>query len=111
MRVGANLLGGRALRTQLFPLVSAEIPDFDLSRAINNGLLPRHYMVANPRRRLQAYIGEYLNEEIRAEALSRNLQTFTRFMEVAAQSDGEMVVYKNIAQDCGVSSPTVKEYF
>ncbi|MDR1792220.1 MAG: AAA family ATPase [Bacteroidales bacterium] len=111
MRVGANLLGGRALRTQLYPLVSAEIPDFNLDRAVNNGMLPRHYTINNANRRLQAYIGEYLNEEIRAEAITRNLQSFTRFMEIAVQSDGEMVVYKNIAQDCGVTSPTVKEYF
>jgi predicted AAA+ superfamily ATPase len=111
MRVGANLLGGRALRTVMYPLVSAEIPDFDLVRAINNGMLPRHYTMENPQRRMQAYIGDYLNEEIRAEAFSRNLLSFTRFMEVAAQCNGEMVVYKNIAQDCGVSANTVKEYF
>ena len=111
MRHGANLLGGRALKTVMYPLVSAEIPDFDLIRAINNGMIPRHYTVANPQRRLQAYIGDYLNEEIRAEALSRNLALFTRFLEIAAQSNGEMIVYNNIAQDCGVSSPTVKEYF
>jgi predicted AAA+ superfamily ATPase len=110
-RCGANLLGGRALCTIMYPLVSAEITDFDLNRAIQNGMLPRHYTTQNPQRRLQAYIGDYLNEEIRAEALSRNLLSFTRFMEVAAQCSGEMVVYKNIAQDCGVSANTVKEYF
>ena len=111
MRYGANLLGGRALKTVMYPLVSAEIPDFDLMRALNNGMIPRHYIIENPQRRLQAYIGDYLNEEIRAEALSRNLTLFTRFLEIAAQSNGEMIVYNNIAQDCGVSSPTVKEYF
>ena len=111
LRCGANLLGGRALRTVLYPLVSAEIPDFDLHKAIHNGMLPRHYLAKNPQRRLQAYIGDYLNEEIRAEAISRNLISFTRFMEIAAFCNGEMVVYKNIAQDCGVSANTVKEYF
>ena len=111
IRYGANLLGGRALRTVLYPLVSAEITDFDLNRAIRNGMLPRHYAAQNPQRRMQAYIGDYLNEEIRAEALSRNLLYFTRFMEIAAQCNGEMIVYKNIAQDCGVSANTVKEYF
>ena len=111
IRCGANLLGGRALRTVMYPLVSAEIPDFDLYKAIQNGMLPRHYTIQNPQRRLQAYIGDYLNEEIRAEALSRNLLSFTRFMEIAAQCSGEMIVYKNIAQDCGVSANTVKEYF
>jgi len=111
MRIGANLLGGRALRTVLYPLVSTEIPDFDIFRAINNGMLPRHYTMENPTRRLQAYIGDYLREEINAEALTRNLLTFTRFMEIAAQCNGEMIVYKNIAADCGVSANTVKEYF
>ena len=111
MRVGANLLGGRALRTVLYPLVSAEIPDFDIFRAINNGMLPCHYVMENPHRRLQAYIGDYLNEEIRAEAITRNLLTFTRFMEIAAQCNGEMIIYKNIATDCGISANTVKEYF
>ena len=110
-RAGTNLLGGRALRTIMYPLVSAEIPDFDLIKAINNGMIPRHYAIENSRRRLQAYIGDYLNEEIRAEALSRNLSSFTRFLEVAAQCCGEMIVYNNIAQDCGVRAPTVKEYF
>lgn len=110
-RLGTNLLGGRATREQMFPLVSAEIPDFDLIRAVNNGMLPRHYMVENPKERLRGYIGVYLNEEIRQEALTRNLQSFSRFLEVAAQCDGEMLVYKNIAQDCGIDYRTVKEYF
>ena len=110
-RSGANLLGGRALKKILFPLVSAEIPDFNLIKAVNNGMIPRHYMVNNPWERFQAYIGVYLNEEIREEALSRNLRTFSRFMEVAAISNGEMMVYKNIAQDCGIDYRTVKDYF
>lgn len=110
-RSGANLLGGRAIRNVLHPLVSAEIPDFDLDRALNNGMLPRHYMINNPRKRLQAYIGDYLQEEIKAEALTRNLSTFARFMEIAAISCGEMVNFNNIAAECGVSAPTIKEYF
>ena len=110
-RSGANLLGGRAISNKLFPLVSAEIPDFNLIRAVNNGMLPRHYIVENAQKRLQAYIGEYLQEEIRAEALIRNLASFTRFLEVAAITSGEIVNYLNIASECGVSSPTIKEYF
>ena len=110
-RSGANLLGGRAISNKLFPLVSAEIPDFNLIRAANNGMLPRHYAIVNAQKRLQAYIGDYLQEEIRAEALIRNLTSFTRFLEVAALTSGEMVNYLNIASDCGVSAPTIKEYF
>ena len=113
-RSGANMLGGRALRNNLFPLVSCEIKDFDLIRAMHNGMIPRHYLAPNASvlwRRMQAYITVYLQEEIKAEALVRNLTTFNRFLEVAAMTDGEMVVWKNIAQDCGVDSKTVKEYF
>ncbi len=110
-RIGANLLGGRALKKTLFPLVSAEIPDFDILKAVNNGMLPRHYAVTNPWERFRAYIGVYLNEEIREEAISRKLNSFSRFLEVAAFSNTEMVVYKNISQDCGIDHRTVKDYF
>lgn len=110
-RVGANLLGGRALRKALHPLVSAEIPDFDVDKAVRNGMLPRHYLIENPEKRLQAYIGDYLQQEIISEALVRNLDSFTRFLEVAALSDSEMVNYTRIASECGVSSKTIKEYF
>ena len=110
-RSRANLLGGRAIRNVLLPLVSPEIPDFDLAKAINNGMLPRPYLAKNPAKRLQAYIGDYLQEEIRAEALTRNLSTFARFLEIAAISAGEMMNYNNIASECGVSAPTIKEYF
>lgn len=110
-RSGANLLGGRAVRKYLYPFVSSEIPDFDIVRACNNGMLPRHYLVADATNRLHAYVGDYLQEEIKAEALTRNLSTFSRFMEIAALSNGEIVNYNNIASECGVSSPTVKEYF
>lgn len=112
-RQGVNTLGGRAMVRTLYPLVSAEIPDFELNRAINQGLLPRHYMAkpAVARERLKAYISVYLKEEIKAESLVRNLQTFNRFLEVAALTNGEMVNYSNIASDCGIDSKTIKEYF
>lgn len=110
-RTGANLLGGRALRYELFPLVSNEIPNFDLMRALNNGLLPRHYLAENAKKMLEAYVGDYLKEEIAAEALVRNVPAFARFLEVGAFSNGEVVNYNNIAQECGISAVTVKEYF
>ena len=110
-RSGVNLLGGRAIRKHLYPFVSAETPDFDLVKACNNGMLPRHYLINNVKNRLNAYVGDYLQQEIKAEALTRNLSTFSRFMEVAALSNGEIINYNNIASECGVSAPTVKEYF
>jgi len=111
IRSEANLLGGRALRYELYPLIYKEIPDFDLQRALNNGLLPRHYLSDNPKKLLSAYIGNYLRDEIIAEAKIRNIGAFTKFLEAAAFSNGEMVNYTNIASDCGVSAITIKEYF
>lgn len=111
LRSGGNLLGGRALRYELYPLVSAEIPGFDLLKALNNGLLPRHYMANNADKLLSAYIGSYLRDEIITEAKIRNITSFSKFLEAAAFSNGEMVNFSNIASDCGISSPTVKEYF
>ncbi len=110
-RSGANLLGGRALSNTLFPLVSAEIHDFDLQRALNYGTIPPHYLAKNPTRRLQAYIDDYIQQEIVAESVLRKLSAFSRFLEVAALSDTEIVNYTNIAAECGVSAKTVKEYF
>lgn len=74
-------------------------------------MLPPHYLAKNPHRRLSAYIDVYLKEEIKEEALVRNLNAFQRFLEVAALTDGEMVNNNNIAQDCGVSANTVVSYF
>ncbi len=110
-RAGANLLGGRAVHYELFPLVSSEIQDFNLHKALNNGLIPRHYSADNAGKLIHAYIGDYLKEEISAEAVFRNVPVFARFLEAAAFSNGEMVNYNNIASDCGVSGPTVKNYF
>jgi uncharacterized protein len=107
----ANLLGGRAVRYELYPLTYHEIPEFSLIKALNSGLIPRHYISPTPERLIQSYVGDYLKEEIVAEALTRNIPAFSRFLEVAALSNGEIVSYNNIARECGVSSPTVKEYF
>ena len=110
-RKGYNTLGGRAYPCYFYPLVSAEIPDFDLDRALQHGMLPTHYLAKNPNRLLSAYVDVYLREEIREEALVRNLGSFQRFLEVAALTDGEMVNYANIASECGVSAQTIKGYF
>ena len=60
---------------------------------------------------MESYVGDYLREEIAAEALTRNMPAFGRFLEVAAMTNGELVNYVNIASECGVSAPSVKEYF
>jgi len=111
LRSGGNLLGGRALRYELYPLSWSEIPDFNLDRALNHGLLPKIYLSSNPQKLLSAYLGNYLKDEISTEARIRNVASFSSFLEAAAFSNGEMVNFTNIAAECGVTSPTVKEYF
>lgn len=111
-RGAANLLGGRAVRYEMRGLTAGEIGDaFDLDRALNHGYLPRIYESAGPRRLLDAYIADYLREEVAAEGLVRNLPAFSGFLDAAALSDGDPVNYSNIARECGVSSPTAKSYF
>lgn len=108
----ANLLGGRAWKFELMPFTCQELSDsFDMIRACNHGLIPNHYFSDSPRRSLQSYVEDYLNEEIRAEALTRNVPSFARFLDAAAFSHAELVVFSNIAKDCLVDPKTVKEYF
>ncbi len=108
----ANLLGGRAVRYELFGFVSEELQtEFDLVRMLNHGYLPRHYLSASPQRLLRSYVGDYLKEEIAAEGYVRNLPAFSNFLTSASLSDGEIVNFSTISRDCGVSSPVVKEYF
>ena len=111
-RGAANLLGGRATRFELHGLTAAELgTEFDLTRLLNHGYLPPMYEAARPQRRLDAYIANYLREEVAAEGLVRNLPAFAGFLNAAALTDGEIANFSNIAADCGVSSHTAKGYF
>ena len=111
-RGAANLLGGRAMRYELHGLSARELGrDFDLDRMLNHGYLPRIYQASRPTRMLDAYIADYLKEEIAAESLVRDLPTFANFLDVAALSDGEIVNFSTIARECGVSSHTSKNHF
>ena len=108
----SNLLGGRAIRYEMFGLIAGELDsDFDLNRLLNHGYLPRIYLARQPRRLLNAYVATYLKEEIAAEGLVRNLPVFSDFLNMAALSDTEPVNFSTIARDCGVSSQTIKGYF
>lgn len=107
----ANLLGGRAWRYELFPLVTAELDDWSLLTILNRGLIPIHYLDKNYRKSLKAYVQDYLKEEVFAEGLTRNIPAFSRFFDAMAYSHGELTNYSNIAHDCGVDSKTVKEYY
>jgi len=108
-----NLLGGRAWRYELFPLVSQEIGKVNLLRVLNHGLIPLHYLQNDEdcKKSLEAYVQDYLREEVFAEGLTRNIPAFSRFFDAFGYSHGEMTNYSNIARECGVDSKTVKEYY
>jgi predicted AAA+ superfamily ATPase len=109
-RRGTNLLAGRAFRADLFPLTSREIPDFDLLKYVNSTGLPEFYGSPLAKDFLHAYVGTYLQEEIQAESLTRNLPAFTRFLEAIALSNGEEMNFASISSDCGVPVRTLAGY-
>lgn len=107
----ANLLGGRAWRYEMFPLVSPELGEVELLKVLNRGLIPIHYLRDNYRKSLKAYVRDYMKEEVFDEGLTRNIPAFSRFFDAMGYSHGELTNYSNIARDCGVDSKTVKEYY
>jgi uncharacterized protein len=111
-RGGVNLLGGRARTLLLHPLTSRELGDgFDLTRAVTRGLLPSIYFSDDPQADLDAYAGQYLQQEIVAEGATRNVPAFSRFLKVAALCNGTIVNFTNVANDAQVARTTVYEYF
>lgn len=109
-RGGSNLLGGRAWRFAMHPLTSVEV-ELDLLPALNRGLVPSHYLDPGYRRSLEAYVVDYLKEEVFDEGLTRNVAAFSRFFEAMGYSHGDLTNYANVARDCGVDAKTVKEYY
>jgi predicted AAA+ superfamily ATPase len=111
-RGGVNLLGGRARTRFLHPLCYRELGDrFDLGRAMERGLLPAVYFSDDAAADLAAYAGTYLQQEIAAEAATRNVPAFSRFLRVAALCNATVVNFSNVASDAQVPRTTVYEYF
>ena len=109
---GVNLLGGRARTRQLHPFILRELREkFQLLKALDRGLIPSIYFSDAPFEDLEAYAGNYLKEEIAAEAVVRNVPAFSRFLTVAGLCNGQMINYTNIANDAQVPRSTVQEYF
>ena len=111
-RGGANLLAGRALVKNMYPLVSAELgADFRPNDALVHGTLPMAVVGADAQAFLSAYSTTYLDQEVRAEALTRDVGAFARFLEVAARQSGQMTSTSNISREAGVARATVQTYF
>lgn len=110
-RTSADLLGGRALKRELHPFMAAELgKQFSLNDALHNGMLPLLYQQKDLQNILHAYISLYLHEEIQAEGLVRNLENFSRFLEVVSFSHASILNITNIARDCEVKRKTVENY-
>ncbi len=106
-----NLLGGRAVEHYLLPLTSRELPELNLSRMLNHGGLPAHYLVDEPAPLLRSYVSTYIKEEIIDESLTRNVPSFARFLEIVGLTHGRQLNYANVARESGVSASTVRNYY
>ena len=114
-RGAANLLAGRAFMHHLFPLTFLELGNrFELNEALEYGTLPTIFHFTEPQdkiRYLRTYTQVYLKEEIVAEQVVRQLEPFRLFLEIAAQQNGEILNFSNIARDVRVDTVTVQSYF
>ena len=110
-RGGTNLLAGRAAQLDLFPLVAPEVGGAPPLEHLQFGMLPKAYLAERPQRFLAAYVTTYLKEEVQAEALTRNIGGFARFLEVAAIHNAQVTNTSNIARDAQVARQTVQGYF
>lgn len=114
-RGGANLLAGRAYTYNLFPLTHVEYgSELKLDEVLQWGSLPKIGLDKDPAERreyLNAYVSTYMKEEIIAEQVARKIEGFRKFLKVAAQTNGSILVYDKIAKDVGLDSTTVKSYF
>ncbi|MBT8339178.1 MAG: DUF4143 domain-containing protein, partial [Desulfatitalea sp.] len=111
-RGGTNLLAGRALVTHMLPFVSAELGEiFSADKMLAYGSLPMAILGEDPVAYLTTYADVYLQEEIKAEALTRNLGNFIRFLEIAARQNGQITNVSGISRDAAVSRQTVQNYF
>ena len=109
-RGGVNLLGGRAAVRNMHPFMAAELPGFDLHQALQFGMVPLITMARNPRDTLAAYASLYLEQEVKAEGLVRQVGRFARFLEVVSYSHGSVLTLTNVARDAAVNRKTVEGF-
>jgi predicted AAA+ superfamily ATPase len=114
-RSGVNLLGGRAVTKHFHPLTAAELGDsFDFDKAVRFGLLPSIYDPRKhvpPEEYLQSYVQLYLKEEVMQEGLTRNLSSFSRFLETASFSQGQLLNISEVSRECQIKRKLAESYF
>ena len=109
-RGGVDLLGGRAVYRTLHPFMAAELPDFDLARALRIGLLPLVAGASDPASTLGGYANLYLEQEVRAEGLTRDVGRFSRFLEAVTFSHAGQLNVSAVARECEVERKVVAGY-
>ena len=96
----------------MHPLTCSELgTDFSFSKAVQFGMLPEVYQTDDPRHYLGTYVGTYLQEEVLQEGLVRNIGEFSRFLEVASFSQGEIINYSEIGREAGIKRKIVADFF
>jgi len=106
-----NLLAGRATVRTMYPLVPSELgKDFQLERVLRFGSIPLVWQADDPKSTLEAYTQLYIREEVRAEALVRNLPAFLRFLPVAALFHGQAINIAGLARDAATARTTIEGY-
>ncbi len=109
---GVNLLGGRAGTKYLHPFTPEELgEDFNLDQALRYGLIPIVWSAHDRGDKLKDYAETYLKEEIKAEALVRNLPSFARFLQVAGLYHGQVVNMSAIARESQISRNFIRNFF
>ena len=111
----ANLLPGRVLVYELGPLTHQELKeDFDLAKSLRIGLLPGVYWEESDelaQKSLRSYSLTYLKEEIQAEALTRNLEGFSRFFQIIASRSGNFIDFTKFSSQAMIEKTSAKRYF
>lgn len=111
-RSSINLLAGRAIYYDFFPLTAEELgDDFDLHQALRYGMLPSVFSENDKKKYLESYIFTYLQLEVQQEGLTRNIGAFSRFLEVASFFQGESVNISNIANEANINRKVTENYF
>lgn len=109
-----NLLPGRIHVHHLHPLVASELgEDFDLDRCLAHGTLPGIYAEPDPEVRaqtLRSFVDIYLREEIKAEAIVRDVGGFARLLDLVAASSGRVINLNAMSRDAAVSYETARRY-
>jgi predicted AAA+ superfamily ATPase len=110
-RQGVNLLGGRAAQIIMHPLLMSEMKSNKVLEFMQWGTLPSVITAANRRQNLESRVSLYLDQEIRAEGLTRNIESFARFLETAAIMNTQQVNFVGVSSDVGKSEKTIAQWF